>query len=354
MAALVLHITDAGLAAVQGASGSDQAVVTQLGLTGAAFDPAPTITALPGEFKRIAVEAGIAAAPNVTHLTAYDTSADVWSARGLALYLADGTLFAVYASADVVLSKAARAHALIAADITFGANLAANITFGNVDFIWPPATEETRGIARVARQQRVDAEQDGEDDAWTFVTPRTLRARFAAFRTSVNGSLTAISTGMQALSTSVGTSLTALTGRRVTGGGLVSGGGDLSADRMLTVTEATAEDVAAGTAADKVITPRRLGPMTMLLQENGFIRFLGFQLAWGRFTSTANGTTPVVFAQPFPTACFSAVVSGVVGSGVDSQDNHAAVIVSTITKAGFSVFSADDTANTTCFIAVGY
>jgi hypothetical protein len=45
--------------------------------------------------------------------------------------------------------------------------------------------------------------------------------------------------------------------RAVTGGGLASGGGDLSADRVITVTEASDAEALAGAAADKVMTPRR-------------------------------------------------------------------------------------------------
>ncbi|WP_292633198.1 MULTISPECIES: hypothetical protein [unclassified Novosphingobium] len=80
MMALVLSLTNAGLAAVQGASGSDPVVIAELGLSATPFTAAPTLVALPGEFKRIAAVAGTAAAPNVTHMSAYDTSADVWNA----------------------------------------------------------------------------------------------------------------------------------------------------------------------------------------------------------------------------------------------------------------------------------
>jgi hypothetical protein len=134
----------------------------------------------------------------------------------------------------------------------------------------------------------------------------------------------------------------------------VTGGGDLYADRTLTVAEAEPQDITDGTSGSKVVTPRRLGPITMLLQQNGFIRFFGFQMAWGRFTATANASTPVGFAQPFPTACFAVVASGGVGSGADSKDNPPVVVASTITVEGFAVFSADDSSAATCYFAVGH
>jgi hypothetical protein len=402
MAALALKLTDAGLAAVQGASGSDPVVISHLGLTATPFDYAPTLTVLPGEFKRVAVESGVAAAANVTHLTAYDTSGDVWSITGFGLFMDDGVLFAVYSGAAVIMSKAALAFGLLAFDIAFEADLAANIAYGNATFAYPPATDSTRGVAELATAAEVDA---GTDDQ-RIVTPARLAVRLGALLAPITGAIGSITdalgtfalksvsitggglvTGggslvanrtltvteasaaeidagtaggtvvtprrLRTVLDNVGSALDALRGRSITGGGLVTGGGDLSASRVLTVAEATPEDITAGTAADKVVTARRLGPITMTLAQNGFIRFFGFQIAWGRFTATANTTTPVVFAQPFETACFSAVVSGVFNGGTGSQDNTPAVIVSTITKAGFSVFSADDENDPTCYIAVG-
>lgn len=48
------------------------------------------------------------------------------------------------------------------------------------------------------------------------------------------------------------------TSRLISAGGLVTGGGDLSADRTLTVTEASNAEMWAGTATDKAVTPRRV------------------------------------------------------------------------------------------------
>jgi hypothetical protein len=346
MAALVLKLTDAGLAAVQAASGSDPTSITHLGLTASVFDFAPTLTALPGQFKLLDVASGVSPAENVTHLTSYDTSAEVWTARALGLYLEDGTLFAVSSAEQPLLTKAAPAFALFVFDISFEADLAANIVYGNAVFAYPPATEQYRGVARLATQARVNAGVDGEDDAETIVTPKTLRARLASFTTAVNNSIAAISN-------TVSTGLAALAARRITGDGLVSGGGTLEADLTLTVAEASAAEITAGIAANTVVTPRRLGPISMLLEQNGYIRFFGFQIAWGRFSAAPNVSTGVVFVQPFNTACFSAVVSGVTSLGTGSQENTPAVVVSTITKTGFSAFNADDEADATCYIAVG-
>ncbi len=172
MMALVLSLTNAGLAAVQSASGSDPVVIAELGLTATPFTAAPTLVALPGEFKRIAAVAGTAAAPNVTHMSAYDTSADVWNATGLGLWLADGTLFAVYSAPTTIVNKAGPAFALIAFDIAWSGDLAGSIAFGDPIFTNPPATEEMRGLIEIADEDEADA---GTDDQ-RALTPAKAKA----------------------------------------------------------------------------------------------------------------------------------------------------------------------------------
>ncbi|KQM21945.1 hypothetical protein [Novosphingobium sp. Leaf2] len=200
MAALELKLTNAGLAAVQGASGSDPVILSHLGLSATPFAYAPTLTALPGEFKRVVVESGIAAAPNITHLTAYDTSGDVWSMTGFGLFMDDGVLFAVHTSPDVVMSKAGPAFALIALDIAFEADLAASISYGNAVFTYPPATESMRGVAEIATQAEVDA---GTDDA-RFVTVLKLANRLLPLIQSIANEAQARGNADAALNAAIG------------------------------------------------------------------------------------------------------------------------------------------------------
>lgn len=176
MTDIVLQLTDAGLAAVQSPSGTDRVVIVALGLSAIPFDMAPTLTALPGEFKRLEAIAGTEAAPNITHMTAYDTSHDVWSATGFGLYLEDGTLFATFSAATAILSKAAPAFALLAFDIAFNANLASSIAFGDPIFTVPPATTEMRGIVELA----TPAEARAGVDPLRALTPATAMALLGA------------------------------------------------------------------------------------------------------------------------------------------------------------------------------
>lgn len=181
---LYLSLTDAGLAAVQGASGADPVIIAELGLTATPFTVAPTLTGLPGEFKRIAAISGTAAAANVTHMTAYDTSADVWNATGLGLWLDDGTLFAVYSAGSTIINKAGAAFALIAFDIAFSSDLAGSIAFGDPLFTNPPATEGMRGLVELATV----AEAIAGTDTQRAVTPEGAKAGALAWLLVQDGS----------------------------------------------------------------------------------------------------------------------------------------------------------------------
>lgn len=184
MPALILKLTDAGVAAIEGLSGSDTVVIAEMGLSDTPFTAAPTLTALPGEFKRVAAVAGTEAAPNITHMSAYDTSSDVWSATGFGLFLDDGTLFASYSDTDVFMSKAPSAFALLAFDIAFNTDLSASISFGDPIFTEPPATETIKGIIELATQ----AEAMAGTDAVRALTPATGKIAALAWMLAQDGS----------------------------------------------------------------------------------------------------------------------------------------------------------------------
>ncbi|QSR16079.1 hypothetical protein [Novosphingobium sp. KA1] len=136
--------------------------------------------------------------------------------------------------------------------------------------------------------------------------------------------------------------------------------------------ELVAVVAAAGIALDKANRAQLLAALQQMFQakdpatvkivsasltQNGHIVLSdgsrSFMVAWGRFTAAANSSTSVTFPLAFTSACFSVVVSGVINAGTGSQDNTPAVVASTITATGFSVFNADDENDPTCYIAVG-
>jgi hypothetical protein len=139
MPVLPLYITDAGRAAmIDPVGGGTRAVtIAQAGFTQADFVAAPTLEVLPGEFKRVATVAGEAVAPDTVHLTLRDDSADTYALRGFALYLSDGTLFAVHGQSDTILEKTPFTSFFLAFDWTLAASDAAAITFGDTSFLNP-------------------------------------------------------------------------------------------------------------------------------------------------------------------------------------------------------------------------
>ncbi|WP_179505656.1 MULTISPECIES: hypothetical protein [unclassified Sphingomonas] len=179
MTALVLQITNAGRAAmVDPVGGGTRTVrIAAAGLTQAAFVAAPTLEALPGEFKRIATVSGQAVAPDTVHLTLRDSGTDAYAVRGFGLYLEDGTLFAVYGQADAILEKAAAATFYLAIDWTLEAADVAAITFGDTTFLNPPATEEVAGVAALATV----AEALGGLVANKVITPATMAQVLAGY-----------------------------------------------------------------------------------------------------------------------------------------------------------------------------
>lgn len=271
---LDIIVTQAGLDALVDAQNgdTDPIVVTEVGLTETAFDPAPTLTALPGEFKRIVSVAGQSVADNIIHMTAQDSTAATYDLRGFGLYLADGTLFATFGQAEPLFRKVSIAAFLLSFDLVFNGAIAGDIEFGSAEFLYPPATETVKGVARIATQARVDALADAGDDAETIVTPKTLRVRLAALKAAVDTSLATLADTVDAaiaaltayvngaianLTDTLNAELAAFGARTITGGGLATGGGDLTADRVITVTEASPAEVAEGTDDSTVLTPRR-------------------------------------------------------------------------------------------------
>lgn len=316
MSTLVLQLTDAGLAAIQAAEGSDPAEIAELGLTATPFIQSPTLLALPGEFKRLDALSGTPTAPNVVHMTAYDISADTYSATGLGLFLADGTLLATFTSEDVVMNKAALAFSLFAFDLVFENDLAASISFGDAVFLYPAATEEMPGVAPIATQARVDALADAAGDEAAIVTPKTLRARLTAFATTVNAALGAFAV------------------RTITGGGLVTGGGDLSDSRVLTVTAANSAEVAAGIETGKAVTPAAMATMP---QDWGSVIGLGGSIMkHGTVSISFPAGGSVTFPVAFPGLCDRVLLTPL-GNINEGDEDDETWWVGGVSASGFSI-----------------
>ena len=326
-----LVITYAGLdALVDARNGDTEAVkVTTIGLTERAFDPAPTLNALPGEFKRIDSVAGEVVAANIIHMTAQDKSADTYDLRGIALYLDDGTLFATFGQADPIFSKVSMSLFLLAFNVRFSGEVAEGIDFGDASFLNPPATEDTRGVAEIATSEETAA---GKDDS-RIVSPLKLAQRLSPIEQAFL--------------------------KTITGAGLVTGGGSLAADRVLTVLAASAADVRAGTAADKAITPAALGPMIKQMGSNGYCTVPTgdpantLLLQWGWFSAPANAATQVSFPIAFSESAWAVMVSGTSDTTTNDDENFPTAYRNSYSATGFQAFNQNDTTDACAFFAIG-
>lgn len=142
------------------------------------------------------------------------------------------------------------------------------------------------------------------------------------------------------------------TTRQVLAGGIATGGGDLAADRTITVNKATPGEVSAGVRDDVVVTPLGLVGLVGQTGAGGtMILTLGdaiVQIFTG--TAGANGTTVLTLPQAFPTECVAAFCNG--GSpDADAQDNFPYVSGKGLTSV--SIFSPRDSSLFCNVIAFG-
>ena len=175
---IVLTITDAGRAALVNAArdGTNAVRLASVGVSSTAISASPAATTLPGEVKRIATISGGTSAADVIHLIVRDESADSYTVRSFALYLANGTLFAIYGQAAPIIEKSGAALLLLAIDATLVDVSAAQITFGNANFLNPGATTETAGVVELATEAEAAALTDG----LRALTPKGMAAIFTA------------------------------------------------------------------------------------------------------------------------------------------------------------------------------
>lgn len=291
MIALKLVMTTAGLGrftAAQTDTGVDL-TVTEVGLSDAAFVAAPTLTALPSEFRRIDTVSGASVGDNIVHMTVQDDAAISYVVRGFGLWLGDGTLFATYSQADPIAEKATGSMLALAIDIAFPEAGIDTITFGDTNFLNPPATSERKGVVELATM----IEAEGGDTA-RATTGAVVKAMIA----------TAIDAVTEAID--------GLRARTIYGAGLVKGGGTLGTNLTLTVDSASGDDVRAGVRTDLAVTPTALAAAGVVFvaetRVDGASRYRRFSDGTIEMQGVsplpgAEATFTLSFPWPFDTAC---------------------------------------------------
>lgn len=345
MTPLVLVMTNAGLARINAAQ-SGQPVdfrVAAVALSDAAFVAAPTLVAVPGEHRRLDTVSGIDAGDNVTHMVVRDDDALGYGVRGFGIYLADGTLLATYAQADWLVQKSPAASLNLAIDLAFTGGIVAALTFGDTNFLNPPATTATKGVVELATEAEADAG-----------TPGALAITAALLARAISAVKTYVDDAISDLSDAVSDALAGFAARTIDGEGLVSGGGDLTADRKLKVDAATSADVRAGTAVNQAVTPAALASAGVpyivrsnLAAQNGYVEWSnGFIEQWGYLDAAITGepSINVAFPIPFKVECFG--VSGTVRNTAATNSGAHLVQEVSLSLNGAVVFLQSDNTNT--------
>lgn len=338
-AALPLTMTTAGLGRFTAAQAADDIDLTiaSVGLTAAAFANSPTLTALPGEFRRVTTIAGDAVGDSIVHMIVRDDEPLAYQVRGFGLFLTDGTLFAVYGQAEPIVGKSTASSLLLALDIAFPTADITQLTFGDTNFLNPPATEERAGVVEIA----TDAEADEGTDRQRVMSVAGIRRLLSAVATALNE--TCASVAFQAAQYT-----DALAAWTIKGGGLVTGGGRNDADRTLTVTAASVAEIRAGAAADRAVTPSGLagaGAVYVIKQSltaNGGHRVWndGLKECWGFIAVPANSTVTV----GLPIAHETFVAPAGAGGAIAQDEQMLGVLNVSLT--GFDVRSRNPMATT--------
>jgi microcystin-dependent protein len=152
MSALKLILTDAGMARFTAAQLGNpiDLTVAAIGLTAQDFYPAPTLTALRGEFRRITAVSGEIVGDNTAHIVMRDDAELGYTVCGFGLFLADGTLLAAYGQPAPIFQKSPATTLLMPLDLAFPTAAINELTFGDANFLNPAATTTKKGVVELA------------------------------------------------------------------------------------------------------------------------------------------------------------------------------------------------------------
>lgn len=317
---LALVVTQAGYARFTAAQLGDpiDLSVSAVGFTDAAFIAAPTLTALPGEHRRVSTLSGEKVGDNIVHMVVRDSEPVGYRVRGFALYLGDGTLFATYAQPAPIVEKSTVNDLHFAIDIAFPTANIRDLSFGDTNFLLPPGTTERRGLLELATQAEVDA---GTDTA-RAVTPLGLAGRIAAFATQLNATIAALVGRVDDAFAQI-LQRVPLT-RRIDTDGLALGGGTLATDRTISVPAASVAQLLFATAGNVAVTPAAIGGLARSLDgPDGYWTLPGgLILQWVNYRNviTNEATLDVAWPVAFTTRCFVALPMVYAGDTVPGRD----------------------------------
>ena len=145
-----------------------------------------------------------------------------------------------------------------------------------------------------------------------------------------------------AISAMISAAIGVFSTRKVLTGGLATGGGDLTADRTITVAKASAADVLAGIDDAKAVTAAALaGNMSLAL--TGYYKHPGgFIEQWGRIATPAGSEHAMALAFPiaFPNACCGINFTTI--NSASSNNGDVTYQEVSLTTAGATIFVQSD------------
>lgn len=133
----------------------------------ASWSPDETADDLQVPIKTIADVHGGNAGDEVIHVTITDDSNDEYDVYEVGLFFANGQLFALCSSSNLIIKKVAGTNTRIYFDIAIADLAQADITFGDVNLENPPATTQVQGVVKLADLEALESFED---------TPKVLTA----------------------------------------------------------------------------------------------------------------------------------------------------------------------------------
>jgi hypothetical protein len=310
MPALQFILTTAGKNAIVNANntGTNPIIIDRVAVGSASWTPTAAATALQTEIKKISAIGGASVADDTIHVTASDTTTDVYTVKEIGLYTSGNVLLAVYSQATAIITKGAATVALIAADLVITGLPAGSVTVGDTTFDYPQATETVKGVAEIATTAEAQAGTDNE----RILTPKKLQdvtatdtrkgvvelATSAEVQTGtdttravtpaglVSLTATASRAGLVELATDSETQNGADTTRAVTPASLDSRSATESRTGLIEI--ATTGEVQAGTDNERAVTPAGLAGLTATTTRAGLVEIAtSAELTTGTDTSRA-------------------------------------------------------------------
>ena len=178
MSTLNLVITTAGQAALAQAGTLGPVVISKVAIGSGTWTTAPTAsaTALHTQIKQLDPSGSSTPSAGIIHITATDGTSDAYNVYEMGLYTSTGILFAIAGGTTLFLTKATSSSALFSIDLAITNVPSGSLVIGDTGFSYPPATEDTKGVAEIATSAEANA---GIDDT-RLITPKKMADYFAA------------------------------------------------------------------------------------------------------------------------------------------------------------------------------